>query len=153
MRDIVIRVIKSSDYRAVRKIDEQTQLQYLGEKWKAFTLTKKEDHLVSRKKDFSINVNSGFSLVATIDKIIIGFLFAYELPFLGIIHIYHIAIEPKYQGKGIGILMYKKLITVAKSRNIKRIGALINKDNPNSIKLHKEIGFTLTDVKKASLEI
>lgn len=154
MAKIIIRKLKLTDYSGVRQVDELTQSQYLGEKWEKFSLNEKERHLVSRKKEFKINFQTGYSLVATMNKKIIGFLLAHEtLPFHGTLYIHHIAIEPNFQGKGVGGLLYKKLIKLAKLSKIKNITALINTDNPKSIKLHKKLGFKLQDRKEAILKV
>lgn len=149
-----IRLLKLSDYRGVRQVDKLTQYQYLGRRWIKFSSAEKENHLVSRKKEFGINVKTGYSLVATTNKKIVGFLLAHEtLPFRGILYIHHIAIEPNFQGKGVGVLLYKQLIKLAKLSKIKNITALINTDNPKSIKLHKKLGFKLQDRKEAILKV
>ena len=154
MGKTIIRRLKLTDYNGVRQVDELTQYQYLGAKWKKFSLGEKEKHLVSRKQEFAINVKTGYSLVATIDNQIIGFLLAHEtLPFPGTLYIRHLAIKPSYQGKGIGTLLYKELIRLAKQTKIKKIVALINLDNPKSIGLHEKLGFQLQDRKEAILEI
>ena len=154
MNKIIIRRLKLADYSGVRQVDELTQYQYLGEKWKKFSLREKEKHLVSRRKEFGINVKTGYSLVATMDGKTIGFLFAYKtLPFHGALYIHHLAIEPNFQGKGVGALLYKELIRLAKPTKIKRIVALINLDNPKSMRLHEKLGFKLQDRKEAILEI
>lgn len=154
MNKIIIRRLKLADYSGVRQVDELTQYQYLREKWEKFSLREKEKHLVSRRKEFGINAKTGYSLVATINSKIIGFLFAHEtLPFPGALFIHHLAIKPSYQGKGIGALLYKELIRLAKLTKIKTIVALINLDNPKSMRLHEKLGFKLQDRKEAILEI
>ncbi len=154
MGKTIIRRLKITDYSGVRQVDELTQSQYLGEKWKKFSPKEKEERLVSRKQEFGINVKTGYSLVATMNTKIIGFLLAYEtLPFHGTLYIHHLAIRPSDQGKGIGTLLYKELIRLVKLSKIKRIVALIKLDNPKSIKLHEKLGFQLLDRKEAILEI
>lgn len=154
MGKIIVRQLKLTDYSGVRQVDKLTQYQYLGKKWEKFSLREKEKHLVSRRKEFGINVKTGYSLVATMNGKTIGFLFAHEtLPFHGTLYIHHIAIEPNFQGKGVGVLLYKKLIKLAKLSKIKNIVALINTDNPKSIKLHEKLGFKLEDRKEATLEV
>lgn len=154
MNKIIIRQLTKQDYQGVRKVDILTQKQYLGAKWNNLSETEKEKHLVSRKNEFDINVNSGYCFVASINNRIIGFILAYETqPFLGSIYIRYIGINPKYQGQGIGSLLYKRLISKAKKNNIKKITALINLDNPKSMKLHEKAGFTLKDRKEAVLEL
>jgi L-amino acid N-acyltransferase YncA len=48
-------------------------------------------------------------------------------------------------------LLYEKLISIAKQKKVEKIEALINTDNPNSMKLHKKMGFMLKDRKEAIL--
>lgn len=150
MQQTKIKFIQQEDYKGVHEVDEFTQIQYLGKKWKNLSSKKKTECLVSRKEDFKAYVDSGFSLVAYIQNNIVGFLFAYEnTPFKDSIYVSHIAIYPEFQGQGIGQLLYKKLISIAKQKKIKKIEALINTDNPNSMSLHKKMGFMLKDRKEA----
>lgn len=152
MQQVKVRLIKKEDYSHVRKINELTQLQYLGKKWEQLNTREKEKILVSKKKDFKAYVELGYSLVALIENNIVGFLFAYEnSPFKNSVYVKHVAISPEFQGYGIGAVLYKKLIAVVKSKKIKKIEALINTDNPQSINLHQKIGFTLNDRKEAIL--
>ena len=154
MGKTIIRRLKLTDYSGARQVDELTQYQYLGKKWRKFSLGEKDKHLVTRRQEFGINVKTGYSLVATMNDQIIGFLLAHEtLPFHGTLYIHHLAIVPSYQGEGIGALLYKELVRLARLSKIKRIMALINLDNPKSIKLHEKIGFQLQDRKEAILEI
>lgn len=154
METIVIRQLTKQDFEGVRKVDILTQKQYLGTKWNNLSAIEKNNHLVSRKDEFEIYVRSGYCFVATINNEIIGFILAYETqPFLGNIYIKYIGINTIYQRRGIGVLLYKELIKKAKKHNINNITALINLDNPNSIKLHKKAGFLLKDRKEAVLNL
>lgn len=146
---ITIRPLTSKDYEQVKNIDTLTQKQYLGE-----NLEVNEEKLISKKSEFKINVNTGFSLVANKNGAIVGFLFAHEtLPFPGTLHIRHIAIMPECQGQGIGGKLYEKLIEIAKRKNIQKIESYINDDNPNSQKLHKKVGFKLRKWRRGELKI
>jgi len=152
--NIIIRPMRIDDHDQVRNVDILTQKQYLGAKFDQMREEEKDDHLVSRKSNFQINVDTGYCFVALNDNKIIGFILAHEtLPFHGDLYIRYISINPKFQGKGIGSLLYRKLIEKAKQNGIDRIKALINIDNPNSIKLHGKIGFELKDRKEAVLQI
>ena len=51
------------------------------------------------------------------------------------------------------MLLYGGLIEKAKSKGIKRITALINLDNQYSMKLHRKAGFSLRNLKEATLEL
>ncbi len=154
MNGVQIRKLQISDYEGVRAVDILTQRQYLGEKFDALSEASQQEHLVSRESEFSINANSPYSFVAVLTGKIIGFLLAFEtLPFRGNIYISYIGIDPKFQGQGVGKLLYDALIKVAGKNKIKTIKTLINLDNPRSINLHKEIGFKLTDRKEAVLTL
>lgn len=154
MNNIVIRQLTKLDYKGVRKVDILTQKQYLGKKWNKLTDAEKEKRLVSHKKEFNSNVRSGYCFVASLNNVIIGFILAHETrPFLGTIYIRYIGINPQLQGRGAGILLYEKLIKKAKKNNINKITALINLDNPNSMKLHEKAGFILRNRKEALLNL
>ena len=152
--NISVRQMTLDDYEPVHQVDVLTQRQYLGQKFDELSPQEQEKHLVSRKSEFKINVDTGYSFVAEDNGQIIGFLLAYEtLPFIGIIYIHYIGLNPKYQGKEIGLLLYKKLIEKAKHNYIKKIMSFINLDNPKSIRLHEKAGFELKDRKEAILEL
>ena len=154
MNNIIVRQLAKQDYTGVRQVDILTQKQYQGTKWNNLSSNEKEKCLVSRKSEFDTNVNSGYCFVASLNNKIIGFILSYETkPFLGDIYIRYIGINPKYQGQGIGLLLYKELIKKARKDNIKVMRSLINLDNPNSIKLHEKTGFTLRDRKEAVLNL
>ena len=152
--NVTIRPMLLSDYSRVHEVDILTQQQYLGNKFNKMTVEEQETRLVSRKSEFAINVNTGYCFVAENNRKIIGFIFAYEtLPFHGTLFIHYIGINPVYQGKGIGLLLFKRIIEKAKENNIKTIQSLINTDNPPSIKLHEKAGFKLSLRKQAVLEL
>ncbi len=155
MGDIVVRELAPPDYAGVRYVDELTQRQYIGATWDQLSDDLKEAHLLTRRSDFAVFLETGYCFVATNDTRIIGFLFAYEvLPFGGKIHITYIAVSPEYQGHEVGLLLYGELIEKAKSKGIKRITALINLDNQYSMKLAPQgVGFVLQDRKEATLEL
>lgn len=154
MKNLVIRKLLQKDYKAVREVDIQTQRQYLGNKFDLMNKKGREKHLVSRKNEFAINLESGYCFVASLNDKIIGFILAHETqPFLGNIYIRYIGINPQYQGHGIGMFLYKELIKKARKNKIEKITALINLDNPYSMKLHKKAGFNLKDRKEAVLQL
>ena len=55
--------------------------------------------------------------------------------------------------KGIGGRLYRKLIDTARRHGITEITALINLDNPSSMKLHHKAGFVLQDRQEAKLKL
>lgn len=152
--NIAIRLMKMSDYSQVNNVDVLTQQQYLGKTFNEMTPKEQETHLVSRKSGFALNVATGYCFVAETNEEIVGFILAYEtLPFHGTISIRYIGVNPKYQGKGIGLLLIKKIIEKAKENNIGVIRSLINTDNQPSIKLHKNAGFAIRLREEAVLEL
>jgi len=152
--DVTVRPMTMGDYSQVHKMDVLTQQQYLGNKFNKMTTEEQETHLVSRKSEFAINVDTGFCFVADFNGGIIGFILAHKtLPFHGTLFIRYIGINPAYQGKGVGLLLFKRVIEKAKENDINIIQSLINTDNPPSIKLHKKAGFKLNLRKQAVLEL
>ena len=146
--------MKDSDYEAVHHIDILTQKQYLGDEFDHLNEAEQEKHLVSRKSEFLINVNTGFCFVVEDEAKVIGFLLAHEtLPFHGNLYIRYVGLDPEYQGRGLGVLMYNELVKKAKENKIEQITALINLDNPQSLKLCEKVGFKIKDRKEAILEL
>ena len=146
--NIGIRDLEIDDYNQVRKIDILTQQQYLGSAFNEMGHEEQEGHLVSKKSEFKTNAETGYSLVAEENNKIIGFLLALEtLPFRGSLFIRYIAVDPLFQGKGVGSLLYKRLIEKCKEKNIYNIQTLINLENPISIRLHEKLGFYICDSK------
>ncbi|MEX2738672.1 MAG: N-acetyltransferase family protein [Candidatus Wukongarchaeota archaeon] len=154
MNDSIVRKLQFKDIDGVRNVDGLTQRRYRGKEWDTFSEEEKEKFMKSRKNEFEINCKSVFSFVAVKDGEIVGFLFAHEnLPFKDGIVVRHIAVHPNFQKKGIGKKMYGALIDKAKKEGKKTISSSINPDNMPSIKLHKQVGFRVTDWKHASLEL
>ena len=152
---ISIRSMTIEDYEQVHDVDVMTQKQYLGAKFDQMGEEEKDSHLVSKKSEFQINVDTGYCFVAEDEmRNIVGFVLAHEtLPFYGTLYIRYIGVKPELQGQGIGQSLYKKLIEKAKETDIKKIVGSVNNDNPNSIKLFEKVGFKLNDRKQTVLEL
>ncbi len=154
MEKVVISELKEKDYVGVDHIDRLSQQQNLGEKWEMMSEEEKLEHLVSRKPDFLEYVKEGYSFMAKLNGEIVGFLLAArEFPKLKNLKVEYTAVDPAYQGQGIGLELYKALIAKAKERKVRKITAFINLDNPPSMKLHLKAGFQLQDRKEAVLKI
>jgi len=150
MTNIKVRPLLIDDFGDVREVDEQTQYQYLGEKWKQLSFEEKEKHLVTRESDFKANVETEYGFVALADDELVGFVLAHEnLPFADSVYIRHIAIKPKWQGHDIGSQLLNAVIEKAKEKGIAKIWSMINLDNLRSMKLHEKLGFALKDRKEA----
>jgi len=130
MGKVEIREMQQNDYAGVRTVDELTQKQYHGIDWDRLSKEEKELCLKSRASEFELNVKTGYCYVAIREGKIVGFVLAQEtLPFCGTIYIRHIAIDPDYQGSGIGPQLYEAVIKRAKETGMKRITSLINPAN------------------------
>jgi L-amino acid N-acyltransferase YncA len=152
MAKIDVREIQQHDYTGIRAVDELTQRQYLGLAWDQLSEEEKEVHLESRRADFELNLAAGYCFVGVVAENVVGFILAHEtLPFRGTIYVRHIAVHPVYQGSGIGVLLYQAVREKALRTGIRKITALINLDNPSSMKLHAKMGFELIDRKQAVL--
>lgn len=152
--NITVRPMENTDYESVHQVDILTQKQYLGQEFEKMSQEEQEKHLVSRKSEFKINVDTGYCFVAEENRKVVGFILAHEtLPFHGTLYIHYIGLNPDCQGKGIGLLLYEALVRKAKQSGVKKIWALINFDNPKSIRLHIKAGFKLSDRKEAVLEL
>ena len=147
--------MKGSDFDSgVNHIDRLTQKQYLGKKWDAMDESEKKKHLVSSAPEFKVFLGNDYCFVVAKGKEVVGFLLAYStLPFENKVYIRHIAIDPVLQGKGLGIDLYRKLIEKAKENNVREVVALINLDNPKSIRLHEKLGFDMKNRKQATLKL
>ena len=151
---ITVRKLQYKDMDGVRNVDKLTQRIYQGKQWDMLSEDGKERFLKSRKNEFAINCETGFSFIALKGSQVVGFLFAHEnLPFKDEIVVRHIAVHPDYQKQGIGKKLYFALIDKAKSKGKKAIRSFINPDNPPSIKLHEQIGFKVVDWKNATLQL
>lgn len=154
MGEIIIQKLRFEDMDGVRCVDELTQRLYQGDRWNMLSEEGKERYMKSRKSEFNINCETGFSFVAVKDGDIIGFVFAHEnLPFNDEIVIRHIAVHPDFQKQGIGQNLLAALITKAKIEGKEAIRSSINPDNPPSIKLHEQVGFEVVDWKRAILRL
>lgn len=154
MDGVVVRGIVPEDFEGVRLVDELTQREYMGKIWDGLNDKEKERSLKSRKGEFGVNCETGFSFVAEMNSDIVGFLFAHKnLPFIDEIIVRHIAVHPGFQGRGVGKKLFCALINKAREECQRAIKSLINPDNAPSIRLHKRVGFKVVDWKRATLSL
>jgi L-amino acid N-acyltransferase YncA len=154
MNNTVVRELRLNDYEGVREVDDLTQRVYRGIKWDKLSEKKKDEFMTSRKGEFKLNCKTKFSFIAIRNHKVVGFLLAHEtLPFKDKIFIRHIAVHPDFQKQGIGKRLYGALINKARIKNKIKIEALINLDNPPSIKLHKEVGFKVVTWARAIFKL
>ena len=149
-----VRALSPEDFEGVQLVDVSTQRVYHGENWDTNSMEEREAYLKSRASEFQINLETGFSFVAELEGCVVGFLFAYEnLPYGDELVVRHIAVDPEYQGHGVGKKLLTALTEKAASENKKAIRSWINIDNPKSMRLHESCGFEVTDWKRAYLKI
>ena len=152
MGDLIIRKVRFKDMNGVRNVDVLTQRMYLGKAWDTLSEEQQEQHLKTRKSEFIINCNAGYSFVAIQHGEIVGFVLAHEnLPFGNEVVIRHIAVHPDYQKQGIGKRLFQALIDKTKEHKKTTIRSSINPDNNSSMQLHRSVGFRVTNWKKAIL--
>ena len=150
----VVRCLVPDDFEGVRLVDVSTQRVYHGENWDGYGLEEREAYLKSRASEFQVHCETGFSFVVELEGRVVGFLFGYEnLPYGDELVVRHVAVEPEYQGQGVGKMLLTALTEKAASENKKAIRSWINIDNPISIRLHENCGFEVTDWKRAYLKI
>ena len=149
---IQIRDFEASDYPAVLAIDEEEQRTYRGRLWEAATRQERDRFLMTSSRNVAAYEASEFCLIAEIDGVIAGFLFA--LPLLPeVLSVDAVAVTPESRRQGIASRLYGVLLERARSRGIARVQALISLDNPASMALHESAGFTLRDRKEAVIEL
>ncbi len=150
----VVRGLVPDDFGGVRLVDVGTQRVYHGEDWDGFSVEEREVYLKSGACEFQVNCETGFSFVVELEGRVVGFLFAYEnLPYGDELVIRHVAVEPEYQGQGVGKMLLTALKEKAASENKRAIRSWINNDNSISMRLHESGGFEVKDWKRAYLKI
>lgn len=66
----------------------------------------------------------------------------------GEVYIDTISVSPSFQGKGIGTKLLKAIIKKSRSEGHKKIGLLVDLQNPNAKKLYSALGFEAIDKKQ-----
>ena len=103
---------------------------------------------------FEEKLKNGFPIiVATIDDRVVGFGYYSEFRFR---EAYKYTVEhsvyvlPSEHGKGIGSLLMKNLIDLAKQQNLHTMIAVIDSENQSSINFHEQFGFETVGIIKES---
>ena len=90
------------------------------------------------------------SFIASFEGHLVGFILArivyLGIPIKEICVIHALAIEPKYQGKGIGTLLINKLKSTCGSRGIPTIRAFVSKDDSKLMNYFEGLGFYPSDI-------
>lgn len=88
----------------------------------------------------------GFCLAAVNDKVALGAIFARKCPYNkgNLLLIESLQVLKKYRKNGIGTLLFKKLIALAKAEKIKNVGMLVPRKNKFPLEWYKTMGFKET---------
>jgi len=87
-----------------------------------------------------------FSFVAKEGEEVLGYLFAWEVS--GEFHLMNIAVDPKWQRKGIGEALMRKLCDVGKERAIGQILLEVRVSNLSAISLYRKLKFIKVGLRK-----
>ena len=87
-----------------------------------------------------------FSFVAKNGEEVVGYLFAWEVS--GEFHLMNVAVAPKWQRKGIGEALIKKMFDVGRERAIGTILLEVRTSNAPAIALYRKLHFLKVGVRK-----
>jgi ribosomal protein S18 acetylase RimI-like enzyme len=115
----------------------------LGFWWSSFIANK--DMVASQ-----IGGRHDLSFVATFEGYLVGFILA-RIEYLGIpikevCVIHAVAVEPKYQGQGIGSLLINELKSTCKSRGIPTMRAFVAENDKKLMSYFERLGFHRSDI-------
>jgi ribosomal protein S18 acetylase RimI-like enzyme len=82
--------------------------------------------------------NRGLSRVATDESIIVGVALCGHDGRRG--HIYHLAVDPKYQGRGLGKRLVDECLDGLRRAGLQRAIILVAHDNPRGMAMGKDVG-------------
>ncbi len=94
------------------------------------------------KEDLSYCTDKGRTMVAYHEDQLIGAVTGVYTPFFDKFHIAHLAVEKKYQGRGIGSELVEKIIPEDMSPSVH-----LNTDNPGIEEFYKKLGFQATHIR------
>jgi ribosomal protein S18 acetylase RimI-like enzyme len=83
--------------------------------------------------------NAGLSRVATDGSIIVGAVLCGHDGRRG--YIYHLAVDPKYQGRGVGKRLIDECLAGLKRVGLERANILVAKDNPRGLEFWRRSGW------------
>ena len=97
----------------------------------------------ARIEYWTVDLTNNITLLARVDEQVIGHLRLFTIPFarrkgIGELLIY---IHQDFQNLGLGTLMMKKAIELAKEKGFHRIGLTVVADNKCAIKVYEKVGF------------
>jgi len=97
----------------------------------------------ARIEAWTSDLANSIALIARLDQRIVGHLRLFRIPFerrkgVGEMYIY---LHQDFQNVGLGTVMMKKVIELAKERGFHRIGLTVVADNHRAIKVYEKVGF------------
>jgi len=96
-----------------------------------------DTRLVSRKSEFQINVDTGYCFVAEDQGEIIGFILAHKHYHLRTLYILTSVLILRFKARE-SIITLQRTDRKSEAYGYKRDSALINTDNPKSVRLHEK---------------
>jgi ribosomal protein S18 acetylase RimI-like enzyme len=130
--DVTIRPLVRSDVDPV-----------LGFWWSSFIANKE---MVASQ----IGGRRDLSFVATFEGHLVGFILArieyLGIPIKAVCVIHAVAVEPKYKGLGIGILLINQLKSACESREIPTMRAFVSEDDKKLMNYFGRLGFHRSDI-------
>lgn len=152
MKKINIRRMKLEDFEGVHKLVEQVHLLHLNKRKDIYINSnplKYEDFIKIKDnvKSFSFVAELGEEIVgeviATMKEIKEKNIFRHRV----ILFIEDICVDKNYKRKGIGRLLFNKIIKIAKENNIDSIELNVWSFNSDAIKFYENMGMTPKNIK------
>ncbi len=122
--DLIIQVMKMQDLDEVMKVEQQ-----------CFTIPWSRYSFTQELKDDQL---SQYLIARHLGKII-GYVGIWVV--LDEAHVTNVGVLPEYRGKGIGELLMRSIMAVAKTRGAKRMGLEVRKSNFVAQNLYSKLGF------------
>ncbi len=146
--EIKIRPYKTSDTKAILEIINDMILNSTA------LYDYKPRSLTNQKAIFEDKLQKGFPvIVATVDEKVVGFGYYSEFRFR---EAYKFTVEhsvyanKNFIGKGIGKLIMKHLIDLARAQQLHTMVSVIDAENESSVEFHEKLGFEIVGVIKES---
>ena len=116
------------------------------------------DHLgASSEEAFSFYMDSGMSFVARDEGKIVGFVFAQIMEHVESVSrvawVENLGVHPLYRRQGIAYRLLERVIKVAREKGATAAFSSIRSDNPESIMLHKKMGFLVDNRMMALIDL
>ena len=153
-----IRLLEEEDYAAFTDLFAEAYAEYLDFlKQEDPQLYQQQEHRAVSQQRFHFYLQTGSSYVAELNGQVIGYVASQTEQFAhgqdSVLWIEYIVVHPQHRQQGVGSALLQALKDYAKKHKIDKIITTINQDNPASIRLHQQAGFTIRDWKIASYTV